>query len=60
MDDGLEPCPQTIDGTTYYASYEGLGVHVTAYLLCIRKLPTSHLDCRAISSRSMQKSKEHM
>jgi hypothetical protein len=31
-----------------------------SYLLCILQLPTGHPDCRAISSRSMQKSKEHM
>jgi hypothetical protein len=44
----------------YHASYEDLGVHVTACLLCIRQHCTGDPDCPASSSRSMQKSKEDM
>ena len=47
-------------GSNYSASYEHLGVPVTTYLHCIRQPFSGDPDCRASSSRSMQKSKEHM
>jgi hypothetical protein len=44
-----------VTAANYHAGYRDM-----AQLLCIRQPATGHRDCRAHSSRSMQKSKERM